>query len=1450
MLNSGTGIAVYGQDAGISSGQNVIGGSTAGAGNVISGNFGDGIFIAGGVLDIVAGNLIGTNASGTAEVLNDRSGIVIEGGSENTVGGTSAGAGNVISGNQKAGVAIEHSPDNFIQGNRIGTNSSGTGAIGNEYGVAISGAGSSGSIRGNVIGGVTAGAGNVISGNDVGIFITDGFLEIVAGNLIGTDAAGTAAVANGAFGIFTQHGSGNTIGGTTAGAGNVVSGNTGDGIVITEEMGDLVAGNKIGTDITGTVGVGNGQAGVFMFAGASDNTIGGTAAGDGNLISGDELFGVELGENASKNVVAGNKIGTDITGTVAIANGTGVEIDDAALSGNTIGGATPGSGNVISGNTGAGIYLRGLGFVVAGNNVVAGNLIGTDVTGTVAIPNYAGVEIDTRASDNLIGASGANSTSDALERNVISGNLFAGVWMTGTGTDNNVVAGNYIGTDVTGTVALGNGSVDQEITSSDGYDYFIGGDIVIEAGASDNLIGTSGHRADDAGQRNIISGSDGNGVDLYGSGTTGDVVAGNYIGTDPAGSAEIGNPYGTGIFFAEVSSCWAGVNPVYGAEDADQGNVISGDGGGGVQIFDSSAVVVAGNLIGTDAAGTAAFPNAVAGVLISDSSSSNRVGTSGQDGAADALERNVISGNDAPGVVLGTTFPGGVDTGAVTGNVVAGNYIGTDAAGTAALGNTGDGVEIITDLDPATSNWVGVNSVYGPANADQDNLISGNTEDGVEITGAGTTGNVVAGNLIGTDVTGTVAVANGGNGVEIDTGASGNLIGGSTAAARNILSGNFDSGVEINDANDNLVEGNYAGTDITGTVALANNPTSTLAGGVTVDNGAAGNTIGGLTATPGTGVGNVLSGNIFAGVLLYYAGSNNLVAGNLIGTDPSGTVALGNYDPNFIYGGFGVCLQFSADNIIGEPGGRNVISANGPLVSNSANVSLYYSSGTVVQSNYIGTDITGTVALSHGTYSGIGTQFGSYTIGGLTSTPGTGLGNVISGNEFGVLCFGGGGPYSISIEGNIVGADPSGELAVTNRQDGIGLQDVSMVTIGGTAAGEGNLISGNNNAGSPGGVYIFGGSTQNVVEGNLIGTDITGLKALVDTVATEYGVLINSGSSGNTIGGTTAAARNVISGNYGWGVGIDGPTTTGNVVEGNYVGTNLNGTANLGNAAANPQSIGVIISNAPGNTIGGTAAGSGNVISGNSEYGVQITDYNYVNQDLGSSATGNVIAGNRIGTNRDGTAVLGNTTDGVLVGAGASGNTIGGTTPGAGNLISGNGNGVEINGAGSNEVQGNLIGTDWTGTLALGNSGAGVLVDAGSSANTIGGPVGGSRNVISGNAEGVEITAATGTIVAGNLIGTDITGSVLVGNRLAGVSISGAVGTTIGGTTVLAQNVISGNAGDGIDVAGGSMTTVIQGNYIGADQTGTQPLGNQGIGLSVDGARASRSAGRCMVPAT
>ena len=187
------------------------------------------------------------------------------------------------------------------------------------------------------------------------------------------------------------------------------------------------------------------------------------------------------------------------------------------------------------------------------------------------------------------------------------------------------------------------------------------------------------------------------------------------------------------------------------------------------------------------------------------------------------------------------------------------------------------------------------------------------------------------------------------------------------------------------------------------------------------------------------------------------------------------------------------------------------------------------------------------------------------------------------------------------------------------------------------------------------------GATGNVVEGNAIGVDATGEVAL-STAA--YGVLINFNAANNTIGGTASAARNVISGNA-FGVGMAN-SATGNVVEGNYIGTDSSGAA----AVANGR--GVIVSlSAFGNTIGGSIAGAGNVISGNTTYGL----------DFKTNANTNTIAGNYIGVNAAGTAALANGLYGILFEASVNGNTIGGTTAGAGNVISGNTSvGVEIRG--------------------------------------------------------------------------------------------------------------------------------------------------------------------------
>ena len=226
-----------------------------------------------------------------------------------------------------------------------------------------------------------------------------------------------------------------------------------------------------------------------------------------------------------------------------------------------------------------------------------------------------------------------------------------------------------------------------------------------------------------------------------------------------------------------------------------------------------------------------------------------------------------------------------------------------------------------------------------------------------------------------------------------------------------------------------------------------------------------------------------------------------------------------------------------------------------------------------------------------------------------------------------------------TISGNYIGTDVTGVLDLGNIADGVEIIDAPTNIIGGTLAGARNIISGNDDDG----VEISGATaTGNTVLGNYIGTDVTGLLGLGNA---DEGIEI-SNASGNTVGGTIAGARNVISGNGDIGIKIDNIGAVGNVVLGNYIGTDVTGAVDLGNSTD-----GIEISDAPNNTIGGTIAGARNIISGNDDNGILIA---------GVTATGNIVQGNYIGTDVTGTLDLGNAEHGIFINAAPS-NTIGGS---------------------------------------------------------------------------------------------------------------------------------------------------------------------------------------------
>jgi hypothetical protein len=279
----------------------------------------------------VEGNFIGTNTAGAGSGPGNLQGGVSVCGKNNVVGGTTLAARNVISGNANAGIAVNGNSfepqQHRIVGNLIGTNAAGTAAVPNANGVTI------GALAGgNLVGGTTTASRNIISGNSGdGISLSgDTFNatpgDTIQGNYIGTDVSGSAALPNESNGVsVSTPNKDNTIGGTIAGEGNVISANRGNGIVI-DSTGNNVQGNLIGVKSDGTGSLGNGNpsanAGSGIIVNAGNNRIGGTDAGGGNTIANNVFMGVQLTHTTSENIsilsnsiFSNGRLGIDLVGS-------------------------------------------------------------------------------------------------------------------------------------------------------------------------------------------------------------------------------------------------------------------------------------------------------------------------------------------------------------------------------------------------------------------------------------------------------------------------------------------------------------------------------------------------------------------------------------------------------------------------------------------------------------------------------------------------------------------------------------------------------------------------------------------------------------------------------------------------------------------------------------------------------------------------------------------------------------------------------------------------------------------------------------------------------------------------------------------------------------------------------------------------------------------------------
>jgi hypothetical protein len=1145
-----------------------------------------------------------------------------------------------------SGIFLAGGAGTRVECSYLGVAPDGVTVKGNQDGVRISGS------RDNVIGGLTPDLRNVISGNTAnGITIFGPTANNnVQGNHIGTDVSGLLDRGNSGNGVHLIDAEANVIGGATDAARNVISGNGGFGVRVDGAGSNRIDNNYLGTSASGLADLGNGQGGVYLRRSATNvlnlNVISGNDgdASAGVWICGDPSpcpdgdFGTEA-RLASGNALFNNLVGSTFDQSGAVGNtGAGVKLDEAL--------GTLLTGNVITANGRSGVVILGdtsFSNRLQSNRIHSNTELGIDLGGDGVTPNdvgSSGLPPDTDPGPNgrqnfpviasatrLLGVTSVEGSLQSAPNTPFTIELFlnAACDASGNGEGQNPVESQLVTTDLNGdasfTIVTGAGPVGfisatatsgvdgstsefsncvpivrqpQTFTVTNVEDAGPGSlrQAILDANANAGPRDTIGFAIPGAPPHTIVPQSplpavtdpviidgrspgpctaappfieidgvdagaafaagltivagdsivrgvaitrfSGSGIELTGSGSR---IECTYLGVAPDGATPKGNANGVVI----RGLLGGATNNIVGGSTTAVRNVVSANLGSGVTIIDTTATgnFVEGNHIGTDAAGTVALGNGY-GVLVSDSAG-NVIGSSAAGGG------NLISGNANTGIYISGSSS--------IGNVVWGNRIGTDVSGTSELGNGRHGIEI----SHAPTNRVGGTTV------EQRNVISGNGQDGIHV-GVGA-GNVIVGNFIGTTVSGTAALPNN-SGIAVM--APDTVIGGTSPGAANLISGNSAYGVWIGGsvATGNRIQGNLLGTDVTGTLALGNG-----IDGVRIQE--RGNHVGGTSVAAR----NVISGNgasgvaILGGSELGGAVDNNFVQGNYIGTNAAGTGALGN-------GSDGVFLS-EPNNLVGgpQPGARNVISAN-----LGSGVRIVGAGGNVVQHNFIGTDASGSSAAGNAG-SGVVIQNAPDTVVGTVGGGGSAP-NVISGNFHGVEITGLGTTFS-QVQGNYVGTNAAGTAAIPNVQAGVVVSSGAL----GTSVG-GNVISANGSHG----VWVVQ-APQTFVGGNLIGTKVNAAEALGNG---GNGIQVTNSSV--RIGDTFAGARNVIAASGQNGIRIDGGASAGSVVRGNFIGTNDGGADPLGNSLA-----GVSVEFGASVSIGGTDGETAiNTIAFNAEAGVRI----------------------------------------------------------------------------------------------------------------------------------------------------------------------------------------------------------------------------------------------------
>jgi parallel beta-helix repeat protein len=443
---------------------------------------------------------------------------------------------------------------------------------------------------------------------------------------------------------------------------------------------------------------------------------------------------------------------------------------------------------------------------------------------------------------------------------------------------------------------------------------------------------------------------------------------------------------------------------------------------------------------------------------------------------------------------------------------------------------------------------------------------------------------------------------------------------------------------------------------------------------------------------------------------------------------------------------------------------------------------------------------------------------------------------------------------AITLNDNYVGLNLSG-TAFGNRGNGVYVTPTSSRNLiglnrSGASGIVGNVISGNAGSG-----LVLSGSSRNTIVANRIGTNAAGTAAIANG---SNGISITGRSDGNEIGGTefvdTATGQannptgskgtvtpvfvvpplgNLISGNGRNGVVIDGGSRN-NVLSGNFVGTTADGDAAIGNAGD-----GVWINRAGNNSLIGCKFVNNpfvyyNVLSGNGQDGLRITNSNNA-----------LVQGNFFGIGANNTTTVSNRLDGIRVDGSSANAQVGGVIP-LGNVSSGNGrNGIDVAGRATGFVTFNTFGGLLAFKGAAPNGRDGLLVTSTGGNNLA------RTNVFSGNRRnGIELAGrASGVTIDPDIAGLTTSGNASLPNGGDGVLVDGAANhNTIGGSlrSVIPQNTFSGNAGYGLAIIGRAHDNRVFGSFIGTAILGLTGMGNQKGGVLIGGTAHGNSIGTFM----